>query len=104
MKGKELLQFFAMTENEPARTCNCCGQIAHFPDMKQAKFFPFTDEREDCCFVVCSEQCEQAFLTYPTLDNYLMKCIQGEAAYKKLEIKLEFVLWFQKVDFITTNN
>lgn len=93
-----------MPEHEPARSCSCCGNIAHWPDMKQAKIFPFTDESEDVCFVACSDYCEQAFLTHPTLDHFIMRTVQEFQLYKNLDLKLEYRLWFQQLDQITSNN
>lgn len=104
MNAKEVMKFFVMPENEPARSCSCCGGIAHWPDMQQAKIFPFTNESEDVCFVACSEACRQAFINYPTLDHFIMKAVQEFQLHKNLELKIEYRLWFQKIDQITSSN
>jgi hypothetical protein len=104
MNAKEIIKFVVTPEHEPARSCSCCGDIAHWPDMRQAKIFPFTDETEDVCFVACSEQCEIAFLTHPTLDNFVMRAIQEFQIHKKLTTKIDFAIWFMKLTSVTLNN
>src|SRR5688572_7729154 len=108
MKALEIILFKPMPVDLPAMLCNVCGSIAHGPDRHHADIKPFTDEEETCSFVVCSEACKQSFLNYPTLDNYIMKCINEaiglHAREKKLLLKLEFRLWFLEIDKLTISN
>lgn len=103
MNFHEEIVFKKIAPEQSALICNSCGNIAYYPDAKEATLFPFVVD-EPCCFVVCSEICERAFLAFPTLDHYIMKSVNELAQRKDLALKVDYLLENAKLNEEITNN
>lgn len=104
IKAADILTFIITGENEQPRPCNCCGKTASYPEMQQAKIFPFEESTEDCCFVVCSDRCRKKFLSFPTLDHYIMKLVKEIEWKKRLVLRDVYVEWFERLTYLSSNN
>jgi hypothetical protein len=88
MNTKDIIKFEELTSNVPIMVCYACANV--LTPKKMAIIKPFTDERYYISYEVCSDDCEQFFLNYPSTMRLVLEDICKISMMQELSVKEEY--------------